>query len=155
MTASRSDLVPLVSDLSKIYSSTSSVLNSAPRWDRLATNFHNQFGEKPDFVARAPGRVNIIGEHIDHQGFSVLPAAIEADILMAVHVEHSNSNTTSQTPQSQIKFRLANTNSRFHPCEFLADPKDPESVSLVHEGDERWANYFKVAYKVSISMILF
>lgn len=58
------DLVPLVSDLSKIYSSTQSVLSSAPRWDSLATNFYNQFGNKPDFVARAPGRVNIIGESV-------------------------------------------------------------------------------------------
>ena len=45
--------------------------------------FKEKFGCSPDFVARAPGRVNIIGEHIDYEGYGVLPAAIEKDCLIA------------------------------------------------------------------------
>lgn len=46
--------------------------------------FEAKYGTKPEFIARAPGRVNIIGEHIDYEGYGVLPAAIEKDCLIAV-----------------------------------------------------------------------
>ena len=54
-----------------------------PRFINLRDRFKQQYGEVPHFFCRAPGRVNIIGEHIDYCGYSVLPAAIEQDFLMA------------------------------------------------------------------------
>lgn len=43
----------------------------------IEQEFRKAFGGEPDVVARAPGRVNLIGEHTDYnQGF-VLPAAID------------------------------------------------------------------------------
>lgn len=41
------------------------------------------FGVGPVFVARAPGRVNLIGDHTDYNGGYVLPAAIDAEIRIA------------------------------------------------------------------------
>ena len=37
----------------------------------------------PDVISRAPGRINIIGEHVDYTGGYVLPAAINRSIIMA------------------------------------------------------------------------
>jgi len=42
--------------------------------------FKQTWGTDPTFACRAPGRVNIIGEHIDYHGYSVLPMATEADV---------------------------------------------------------------------------
>ena len=42
------------------------------------------FGAEPDVVAAAPGRVNLIGEHIDYSEGFVLPFAIKDRTLVAV-----------------------------------------------------------------------
>ena len=42
----------------------------------MTRSFHELFGGEPEVVARAPGRVNLIGEHTDYNDGFVLPAAI-------------------------------------------------------------------------------
>jgi N-acetylgalactosamine kinase len=56
----------------------------------LNEKFKTIFGQEPEFFARAPGRVNLIGEHIDYCGYSVLPMAIEHDIVVAVSLNDKN-----------------------------------------------------------------
>jgi galactokinase len=46
--------------------------------------FIETFGEEPDLVAAAPGRVNLIGEHIDYSEGFVLPFAIKDRTFAAV-----------------------------------------------------------------------
>ena len=53
------------------------------RYINLRRRFKEIYGEIPLIYCRAPGRVNIIGEHIDYCGYSVLPAALEQDFVMA------------------------------------------------------------------------
>ena len=50
----------------------------------VINDFHQAFnGQSPSLIARAPGRINLIGEHTDyHDGF-VLPAAIDREVLIA------------------------------------------------------------------------
>ena len=50
----------------------------------IEEKFLETFGEEPDLIAAAPGRVNLIGEHIDYsQGF-VLPFAIKDRTTAAI-----------------------------------------------------------------------
>jgi galactokinase len=48
----------------------------------LITQFESRFGARPGFLARAPGRVNLIGEHTDYNGGFVLPIAIDRDVVL-------------------------------------------------------------------------
>lgn len=46
--------------------------------------FIEQFGIDPEIVIRAPGRVNLIGEHTDYNDGFVLPMAIDRAVWLAV-----------------------------------------------------------------------
>ena len=51
--------------------------------DQLVSQFRSVFGREAVLLARAPGRVNIIGEHTDYNDGFVLPAAIERETRIA------------------------------------------------------------------------
>jgi len=48
---------------------------------RLAAAFERRFGRAPELAARAPGRVNLIGEHTDYNEGWVLPCALDRATL--------------------------------------------------------------------------
>jgi galactokinase len=50
---------------------------------RVVDEFLSRFGAPPAYVVRAPGRVNLIGEHTDYNDGFVLPMAIDRDIWIA------------------------------------------------------------------------
>jgi galactokinase len=50
--------------------------------DRTVGDFRKRFGRDPEFLVAAPGRVNLIGEHIDYNDGYVLPMAIERYVVM-------------------------------------------------------------------------
>lgn len=56
-----------------------------PLQEALA-GFERCFGHPPDYVVRAPGRVNLIGDHTDYTGGLVLPIAIHRALLVAARV---------------------------------------------------------------------
>jgi galactokinase len=46
--------------------------------------FEQLYGEAPSFIIRAPGRVNLIGEHTDYNDGFVLPLAIDRAVWIAL-----------------------------------------------------------------------
>ena len=48
--------------------------------------FTERFGAEPEVVVRAPGRVNLIGEHTDYNDGFVLPMAIDRAVWIALRV---------------------------------------------------------------------
>ena len=75
-----------------------------------ASTFETVFGQAPEITARAPGRVNLLGEHTDYQGGFVLPAAIPQQATVSLrrnggqkHRLHSaNLNQTLTVPLGEV-----------------------------------------------------
>lgn len=53
------------------------------RVSKLIAAFREQFRRDPEGIAEAPGRVNLIGEHVDYNDGLVLPCAIDRSVMCA------------------------------------------------------------------------
>jgi galactokinase len=51
--------------------------------ENITNIYHEKFGHAPTHIARAPGRVNLLGEHVDYNDGFVLPAAIDRATYIA------------------------------------------------------------------------
>ncbi|WP_337042440.1 galactokinase [Emticicia sp. 17c] len=52
--------------------------------ESIKQKFSEIFNHTPDLIVRAPGRINLIGEHTDYNDGFVLPAAIDKAIYFAI-----------------------------------------------------------------------
>lgn len=64
------------------------------RAERLTHRFTEFFGHAPHGVWRAPGRVNLIGEHTDYNDGFVLPFAIDRAAMVAVRLKQPSDTRT-------------------------------------------------------------
>jgi len=80
--------------------------------DETAKKFQEHYGRAPKWIAAAPGRVNIIGEHTDYNDGFVFPMAIERCTVIAadrpvgiqnghVHWHCARNNDTASFPLSK------------------------------------------------------
>jgi galactokinase len=89
---------------------------------RLSVLFQQSFGRPPAVTARAPGRVEFIGNHTDYNGGAVLGVAIDRGVEVAA----------AAAPAGQFRVR---STSGAHAVELLSPP--PAHL----EGQAAWANY--------------
>jgi len=96
----------------------------------LERSFAAYFNSKPEFIVRAPGRVNLIGEHTDYNDGFVLPMAIDRAIWIAL----------SPRADSQIRIRSLDLE--------LDSAFDLNSLTK----GEGWVEYVKgVAYELQMA----
>ncbi len=71
----------------RVWESAGSIVDPGVPLDELVArverDFRQRFGRAPQWMAAAPGRVNLIGEHTDYNDGFVLPMAIERYTVMA------------------------------------------------------------------------
>ncbi|KAK3984736.1 ribosomal protein S5 domain 2-type protein [Cladorrhinum sp. PSN332] len=136
--------VPVATSLSDIYT-VDAIGAQAKRWNNLLTKFKDTYRHEPDFVARSPGRVNIIGEHIDYSLYSVLPMAITADALLAV-----STSDVSSTPAGHFRIKIANVQDTKFPAHVFDIPYYAVEIdATVHE----WTNYFKSGLRGALELL--
>ena len=79
--------------------------------EAVLRTFQQRYAAPPHFLARAPGRVNLIGEHTDYNEGFVLPLAIDRAVWIALRpVRAPRVSVYSQDFQQQAAFELTDGN---------------------------------------------
>jgi galactokinase len=87
--------------------------------EQILGSFRETFGSEPDLVASAPGRVNLIGEHVDYMGGLVMPVAIDRQILLAIRrVAGDEISGHSLDFGEKVRFRVGELDPQ-HPSQWL------------------------------------
>jgi galactokinase len=90
--------------------------------DKLIKQFTSLYGCAPEVVARAPGRIEFIGNHTDYNGGTVLGAAINLGVWVAAR----------RAANGKLRFATASQDGMA-----IVLTRDPRRQS----SDLRWANY--------------
>ncbi len=90
----------------------------------VTAGFREKYGRPPRWMAAAPGRVNLIGEHTDYNDGFVLPMAIERYTVMAAD--------TAGAPGKISVYDLA--------CREVAEI---DISGAVTQGPPKWSNYLR------------
>src|SRR4051812_30909539 len=100
------------------------------RLAELTAAFKHAYGQAASHAVRAPGRVNLIGEHTDYNDGFCLPMAIERDVLM---VFRSRADTTVRVISLQQKNLEI----------FDVGPSEGKRIHKASQVSARWADYIK------------
>lgn len=95
--------------------------------DTLDGRFRDLYGIDPTHLSRAPGRVNLIGEHVDYAGLPVFPMALQREVRIALR------------PREDRIVLASTTDGAYAPCRFEVGA----SIEPFPDGD--WGNYLKAA----------
>lgn len=77
--------------------------------DKVTSAFRARFGREPEIVVRAPGRVNLMGEHTDYNEGYVLPVALDrAAWIAAAPIGEHEARVYALDMESGVTFSLAN-----------------------------------------------
>ncbi|MFZ2640573.1 MAG: galactokinase [Verrucomicrobiia bacterium] len=95
--------------------------------DKTAKLFQQRYGRAPRWIAAAPGRVNIIGEHTDYNDGFVLPMAIERYTVIAA-------DRPAGANQPQVTWHCARTDQ---------SASFPLSKPVPKGEPKHWTNYIR------------
>ncbi len=90
--------------------------------DQLLSQFQAAFGSAPDYIARAPGRIEFIGNHTDYNGGTVLGASIDRGVWVGLK-------------------KTATGQRRFHSAFAQGTISMTAGAPVKQSGEASWTNY--------------
>jgi len=115
------------------------------RLKRLVFQFKQEYGDMEALLVRAPGRVNLMGRHIDHQGGGCNLIAIDREIFFIAAARDDDIIKMSNLDRTKFPGREFTANDFGH-----ADVQDwrkfVDSDAVLNMEKSDWSNYVKAAF---------
>src|SRR5580765_5743090 len=89
--------------------------------NNLSKEFQYRFHKEAEHIFFCPGRVNLIGEHIDYNGGNVMPCAISSGTYLAI----------AKNTEKRFRFQCLN----------FSEIADLHLQSSYSKADKNWFNY--------------
>lgn len=105
--------------------------------------------DRPVLLARAPGRINIMGRHVDHQGGSCNLMAIDREILVAASLRDDDQVHLYNVQADQFAdrhFSLEELLARLSWDDWLTLVNSDEVHQMVLQSAGDWAQYVRAAF---------
>ncbi len=117
----------------------------------LLQAFIGRYGDRPMILARAPGRVNLMGRHIEHRGGGVNVMAVAYDTLVAAsprddyEVHYANCSPEYAPGSFSAEALLPSAEKAGGTADWLAYLEDPATKDALAASRGDWSNYIKSA----------
>ena len=106
--------------------------------------FKDKFGSKKVVISRAPGRVNLMGRHVEHRGGDINVISISNEVI-AVAGRGDNSiritNTNEEFPDRQFNIKDHFRNIQW--TDWLAYLDNEKITNIIQSAEGDWMNYVK------------
>ncbi len=119
------------------------------RLKQMLEHYKNKFGDAQVVIARTPGRVNLMGRHIEHQGGHCNMIAIDRDLFLVAGTRNDHMIHIENTDRRHFKNRI------FSYSELLASPKmnqpwidivnSQRIKNILSKNPGDWSHYVKAA----------
>lgn len=117
------------------------------RYIKLLEKFLSKYGDQKVIITRSPGRVNLMGRHIDHRGGKINVIATDKDIVFVSSMRNDDivkiANLDGNFPEKEFSIKETMGTKKYDKwLDFLDDEK---IVSDLKNNNGCWSNYVKSA----------
>ena len=114
----------------------------------LRAFMHRYGADRPVAIVRSPGRINLMGRHIDHQGGSVNVMAVNREIILVAAPRSDDVVTLANTEGARFPeeaFRISDLVANLNWDDWQRVIDGPRLQRLLDAARGDWANYIKAA----------
>ncbi len=117
------------------------------RYINLLELFISKYGDKKVIITRAPGRVNLMGRHIDHRGGGLNVITTDKDIVFVAAARDDDNITITNVDSSfpERSFSISKVLGEKKYDKWLDYLSDERVVKELAESSGDWSNYVKSA----------
>ncbi len=112
---------------------------------QLLDKFIKKYGDKEVVITRSPGRVNLLGRHIEHKGGSINVMSIDRETLLAASPRDDDIINLANVNKNfkEYSFSLLETIKQCDKTDWLDFIESDNILQMVVDSKGEWVNYVK------------